>query len=81
MTSPLRQPPGWSRHAAILDDAAPHQIRLTVTNNGNHPVWSCTCRRSHGGYPPLGPADGVTADGVLAAHRAHVAAAVTGVSA
>lgn len=68
------QPAGWASRAAILDDTAAHQIRI-LTAGANHLVWSCTCTRDRGNHRPLGGADGLTADDILAAHQTHAATA------
>lgn len=67
-----QQPTGWHLTATILDDDAPHQIRIHCS--GSLIQWSCTCRRSTRGgvsYRPLGYIDGPV-EAVLAEHADHV---------
>jgi len=68
------QPAGWSHYCTILDDDAEHQLRVLYPD-----VWSCTCQRytTRGaeGHKTLGQIAGLTAEQILDAHRAHVAAA------
>lgn len=69
-----QQPTGWHLTATILDDDAPHQIRIHCS--GSLIQWSCTCRkhRSRNGsvsYTPLGYIDGPV-ETVLAEHADHV---------
>lgn len=70
-----QQPTGWHLTATILDDDAPHQIRIHCS--GTLIQWSCTCRRhraNRGGmwtFPPLGYIDGPV-EAVLAEHADHV---------
>lgn len=74
MTDPRHtQPPGWAQRACLLDDTAPHQIRIGV--HGPRLFWSCTCQRNRTGHRPLGSADGLTVPEINAAHAEHVARA------
>lgn len=71
-----QQPAGWGRIAALTDNAAEHQIRLT---GGGSFVVSCNCQRHwpEGGGGPSYPAlavlpFGTPAGEILAAYRQHL---------